>query len=395
MKYLLIILSALVPATGFAADPVTYYRADEALARKIAAEKTASIADADTRAVRENSVIEAFGELFRTAQVKESDVQKITLLLAERDILADSLSRVRAAITAKEAALNDTTVAEEDPLVTQKRNDIAHLRSRIEKLRAELDLAEIAMRTDSVKLAATRAQADSISREVAGLQAENERNAKNDDVRKTIDDERIIEEIRTAMIIPAGELNAWDIKAYRAAAADFTTTSARIAATRGADSKTIADSVAAYDTEVVPAAEAMKKALAVMAGKYSDDDAAAIAAEMEKVRSAAAKGKILKPHKAEIDKVADAAADYNRAWRNLNFLLGHLRGITAAPPEGFDIHEFIGSVVGIYSPGATRYPDYYEKFNQALDYIIRNYRPNMSEAEANEFFDRINAEITK
>ncbi len=208
MKYLLIIFAALVPAAGFAADPVTYYRADEALARKIAAEKTASIADADTRAVRENSVIEAFGELFRTAQVKESDVQKITLLLAERDILADSLSRVRAAITAKEAALNDTTVAEEDLLVTQKRNDIAHLRSRIEKLRAELDLAEIAMRTDSVKLAATRAQADSISREVAGLQAENERNAKNDDVRKTIDDERFIEEIRTAMIVPAGELNA-------------------------------------------------------------------------------------------------------------------------------------------------------------------------------------------
>ncbi|MDE6485010.1 MAG: hypothetical protein K2L14_06435 [Duncaniella sp.] len=176
LNLLILALVALVSLAGYAAKPNAYYKVDEKLARTIAAEKTASITDADTRAVREYTVIEAFNELFRISRVKERDVVKILTAIAKRDDLADSLARMRVEISIKETIMADTAaVASENPEVTQARNDIEQLRSRIEEARAELDLALASMRADSLELVAAREQADSMRLQLDGLQAENDR----------------------------------------------------------------------------------------------------------------------------------------------------------------------------------------------------------------------------
>ncbi|MDE6581191.1 MAG: hypothetical protein K2K47_01510 [Duncaniella sp.] len=176
LNLLIIAVVALASLAGYAAKPNAYYKVDDKLARTIAAEKTASIADDDTRTVREYSVIEAFAELFRTTQVKERDVTKILSAIALRDELADSLARMRVEISIKEAMMADTAaVSSENPDVTQARDDIEQLRSSIEKARAELDLVLAAMRADSVELVAAREQADSMRLQIDGLKAENDR----------------------------------------------------------------------------------------------------------------------------------------------------------------------------------------------------------------------------
>ncbi|MBD5368003.1 MAG: hypothetical protein HDR83_01905 [Bacteroides sp.] len=395
MKRLLIAIAALTPLSVLSADPTGYYRVDEKLARDIAREKTASIADADTRIVREHSVIEAFTELFRTARVKDGDVKKILSALSERDMLADSLSRMRKVLEEREAALGALTdTAAADPATTQMHNDIAHLKSRIEKARAELDIALATARADSASLVTARALTDSMRAHVSVLQAENQRREQNDDVRKTVEDEIVLEEIRSAMAVTDG-LAAWDEGVFTAAAGKFARAATRIAATRPAEVKSVADSVALYERDVVPASAAVKDAEACMAAKYDDGGAKRIAAEMASVKASAAKSRMLKPHLAEIDEVAAAAADYERAWRNLNFMIGQLNGMVKEAPAGFRTDEFIATVVGVYSPGATRYSDYYVNFNRALDFISRNFHAGMTDDEAAEFFDSINAQIKK
>lgn len=171
-KYALIIVAVLCGAvSGLTAEPERYYPIDEALAARIARDRTAGIADDDTRMIRENAIAEAFSALFRAAAVKTRDMDRIRSRMAVAGELLDSLGtidRLIATRTAMLEAASDSTRADLNNMALKAESD--SLMARIEIARVALDEAVRRLRRDSTALVRKRTEADSVRKAVEFLQ---------------------------------------------------------------------------------------------------------------------------------------------------------------------------------------------------------------------------------
>ncbi|MDE5786466.1 MAG: hypothetical protein K2H98_08050 [Duncaniella sp.] len=170
-KYAIIFIAVMGYAvSALTAEPERYYPVDEALATRIARDRTAGIVDDDTRMIRENAIAEAFSTLFRTAAVKPRDLEKIRSRMAIAAELLDSLRRIDRCTEAKSVMLEtmtDSVAASADGAALNLAAD--SLVMRIENARAALEEATAKMRGDSTALAALRVEADSVMNAVERL----------------------------------------------------------------------------------------------------------------------------------------------------------------------------------------------------------------------------------
>ncbi len=394
MKHILLIIIAASWLAIPAAAQRKFYKADPAAAAQIARALAAPAEKAEQRMVRENTVNEAFAELFKVSAVKERDVEKLLALLAERRQLLDSLHRIENTAAERRAAITAPADSHAtDPELTQAHNDIAHLMARIDKARVELKQAEAKMAADSVNLAIAIAEAGAAGAELDSIRRIADADMANADVARSMRGEAAVEDVVEAMRIPSGRLQLFDIERYNSAVSALNDAAPQLEGNERA--ARVIDSVAAFNRDILPAARAIIGAVEVMAGKYDEATASRVAGETAALNSSAARSAALKPYRSEITEVAAAAADFNRAYRNLTFLLSELQGMGGNVEADFDINDFIRSVVGIYATGTDRYSAYYVTFNKALDTLGSTFRPGISASHAAEIVSNVTSSIRK
>ncbi|MCM1520073.1 MAG: hypothetical protein NC098_04750 [Lachnoclostridium sp.] len=369
IKIILMAVSALCMASGTsaqksAAKAIGYYRYDPAKVSELADQAVDTLkADALQKEAYKVAVTDAFSALVKRSdkKVKESEILDQRQLLANADTTIKSLNERLKLVKDSLALPLDSVSQTEVPTAEQ------NLIKEIETLKVELTNAN----ADTLEYKEELARAMALYNEKDSIfkSKEDEANAMKSQLNAMLNDsvvasvsaaEDVLAKLHEAAVASEGPLANVDTDSLGNSLNVYRANRLKYEGVYPADRLKAADADAEIVSQAIDLAGPIKKTVEIMKGRYNkaDNDKAhsAIAALVAKAGD----------HKAEVNEIADALGERDRAYRNVTYLLNQIDEMGESGFESdFDIDYTITKIVELYSDSG-RYSEYYVRFNDAL-----------------------------